>query len=193
MAKTIVKEIIIMLLLCLAIILSLGILLYEYVPMTKTIPNPVSYSTPDDVKKELVNSSSIDESQIIMTYEVDATDLNNYTSIQDYKPGKANPFSSYETTATDTATTNGTGTTTANSSVSNNVTQTEDNQVQGNTATTNNMDNSSGTSSIPTTPTTPATPTTTSTPSSSSQPSATGSSQDTTTSGGHFFQDKGTK
>ena len=39
MAKTIIKEIIIMLLLCLAIILSLGILLYEYVPMTKTIPN----------------------------------------------------------------------------------------------------------------------------------------------------------
>ncbi len=35
MAKTIVKEIIISLLLCLAIILLLGILLYDYVPMAK--------------------------------------------------------------------------------------------------------------------------------------------------------------
>ena len=44
MAKNVIKEIIIILLLCLAIILILGILLYEYVPMTKTIPNPVSYT-----------------------------------------------------------------------------------------------------------------------------------------------------
>ncbi len=185
MAKSIVKEIIIMLLLCLAIILSLGILLYEYVPMTKTIPNPVSYSTPDDVKKELANSSDIDESQIIMTYEVDATDLNNYTSIQDYKPGKANPFSSYETTTTGTTTTNGTDTTTANSSTSN--VQIEDNQVQENKTTTSNGNNNSATSS------------TTNTSISSSQsslespPSTTTQQNATTSEGGHFFQDKGTK
>ena len=39
MTKKIFKELIISLLLCLAIILLLGILLYEYVPMTKTIPH----------------------------------------------------------------------------------------------------------------------------------------------------------
>ena len=43
MAKNVIKEIIIILLLCLAIILILGILLYEYVPISKTVPNPVSY------------------------------------------------------------------------------------------------------------------------------------------------------
>lgn len=107
MAKTIIRELIIVLLLCLAIILLLGILLYEYVPMAKTIPNPVSYTTPEDVKKELASTSDIDESQIIMTYEVDSTDLNNYKRIQDYKPGKANPFSSYETTEGNTTTGNG--------------------------------------------------------------------------------------
>lgn len=42
MAKSVIKEIIIVLLLCLAIILVLGILLYEYVPITKTIPNEVA-------------------------------------------------------------------------------------------------------------------------------------------------------
>ena len=31
-----------------------------------------------------------------MTYEVNSDDLNNYKRIQDYKPGKANPFSSYQ-------------------------------------------------------------------------------------------------
>ena len=42
MAKTIVKELIIILLLCLAIILVLGVLLYEYIPNDKIIPEPVA-------------------------------------------------------------------------------------------------------------------------------------------------------
>ena len=95
MTKKILKELIISLLLCLAIILLLGIVLYEYVPMTKTIPNPVSYTTPENVKQELATTEDVDEEEIIMTYEVDATDLNNYKQIQNYKPGKANPFSSF--------------------------------------------------------------------------------------------------
>ena len=102
MAKNIVKEIIIVLLLCLAIILVLGILLYEYAPMSKTIPNPVSYTTPEEIQQELATSADVDESQIIMTYEIDATDLNNYERINDYQPGKANPFSSYVTSGENT-------------------------------------------------------------------------------------------
>lgn len=109
MAKNVIKEIIILLLLCLAIILLLGILLYEYVPMSKTVPNPVSYTTAEDVQQELASSSDVDNSQIILTYEVDSTDLNNYERINDYQPGKANPFSSYETSGENT-TTNGSAT-----------------------------------------------------------------------------------
>ena len=86
-----------MLLLCIAIILVLGILLYEYVPMAKTIPNKVEYTIPQEAKEELAKDESVDESQIIMTYEINSSDLNNYKRIQDYKPGKANPFSSYAT------------------------------------------------------------------------------------------------
>ena len=104
MAKNIVKEMIIILLLCLAIILILGILLYEYAPMSKTVPNPVSYTTPEEVQQELSSSSEVDNSQIIMTYEVDSTDLNNYERINDYQPGKANPFSSYATSGENTTT-----------------------------------------------------------------------------------------
>ena len=115
MAKNIVKEIIIILLLCLAIILILGILLYEYAPMSKTVPNPVSYTTPEEVQQELSSSSDVDDSQIIMTYEVDSTDLRNYERINDYQPGKANPFSSYETSGENT-TSNGSSTGGSNSS-----------------------------------------------------------------------------
>ena len=97
MAKKIIKEIIIILLLCLAIILILGVLLYDYVPMAKIVPEPVSYTTPEEVEKELLEASEIDQSQIVMTYEIDGTDLNNYKRIQEYNPGKTNPFSSYKT------------------------------------------------------------------------------------------------
>lgn len=156
MAKSIIKELIIVLLLCLAIIIILGILLYEYVPMVKTLPNQVSYTTPQEAKEELAEASEVDESQVVMTYEVNSADLNNYKKVQKYKPGKANPFSSYEqsTTGTNTTENGSTGSDNSNSGTSSN-------------ATTGN--------------------------SSSSNSNGSSSSENTTTSGGKFFQDTGTK
>lgn len=152
MAKGIIKELIIVLLLCLAIILVLGIVLYEYVPMSKTIPNEVSYTTPSEVKEELVSAGDVDESQIVMTYEINSSDLNDYKKIQNYKPGKANPFSSYES------------------------------QTSGSNTTTNGASNGGTTSGS----------SNTSTATGSSNGSENNNSK-TTTSGGTFFQDKGTK
>lgn len=135
MAKSIIKEIIIVLLLCLAIMLVLGILLYEYVPITKTLPNVVSYTTPENVKQELLSSSDVDDTQVIMTYEVNQDDLNNYRRVQDYVPGKANPFSSYETTATDptdnSSSTGGSSSNSSSTSSSNTSTTTDDNSSSG--------------------------------------------------------------
>jgi len=122
MAKTIIKELIIVLLLCLAIILLLGIVFYEYVPIGKTLPNPVSYTTPENVKQELADTTGVNEEQIIMTYEVDETDLYNYKRVQDYKPGKANPFSSYETSTETTEGENQTNNSTNNNNSNNNTT-----------------------------------------------------------------------
>ena len=85
MAKSIIKELIIVLLLCLAIIIILGILLYEYVPMVKTLPNQVSYTTPQEAKEELAEASEVDESQVVMTYEVNSADLNNYKKVNQEK------------------------------------------------------------------------------------------------------------
>ena len=82
MAKDILKEVIIILLLTLAIILILGLLLYEYVPANKIIPEKVSYTTSEDVKKELETDSNVDDTEVIITYQIDSTDLTNYRRIQ---------------------------------------------------------------------------------------------------------------
>lgn len=119
MAKNIIKEIIIMLLLCLAIILILGVILYEYVPSNKILPEEVSYVTPQNIKEELKSTDSIEEDKVILTYEIDESDLANYQRIKDYKPGKVNPFSTYEEKTEENQSQNGQNTTNNNSGSTN--------------------------------------------------------------------------
>lgn len=100
MAKNIMKEIIIVLLLALAIILILGILLYEYVPSNKIIPEQISYITPEKAKEEIASmevESGILDGNIIPPYTISATDLKNYEKVKEYVPGKKNPFSELQT------------------------------------------------------------------------------------------------
>lgn len=92
MVKNIIKEIIIVLLLALAIILILGVILYEYVPANKIVPETLSYITPEKVQQELQSEEEVDDTEIVITYKIDSTDLNNYKRIQEYVPGKKNPF-----------------------------------------------------------------------------------------------------
>ena len=133
MAKNIIKEIIIFLLLALAIILILGVLLYEYVPANKIIPEKVSYTTPENVKTELQTDTNIDDTQVVVTYQIDSTDLNNYKKIQEYVPGKKNPFQSVVTEQTNntensnmSSETQGNSTTSANSDTTTNINDTSD-------------------------------------------------------------------
>lgn len=100
MAKKVIKEIIIILLLCLAIILILGLLLYDYVPTGRIIPEEVSYTTPSEIKEEINKGENVEDEQVILTYSIDSTDLRNYERINTYVPGKTNPFSSYDTSST---------------------------------------------------------------------------------------------
>lgn len=127
MAKNIIKEIIIVLLLTLAIILVLGVLLYEYVPANKIIPEKVSYTTPENVKTELETDSNIDDTEVVVTYEIDSTDLNNYKRIQEYVPGKKNPFSS----VTQSSSANTVNETDGTNNIDNNSTSTNKNENTG--------------------------------------------------------------
>ena len=90
--KSVFKEIIIALLLCLTILLVLSLVLYEYVPSRKTLPEKISYVTPEEVSEELVANAGVDEKEIVMTYEVEPEDMSKYERANDYNPGKANPF-----------------------------------------------------------------------------------------------------
>ena len=53
MVKSIIKEIIIMLLLCVAILLILGVLFYDYIPSNKVVPSKIAYSTPENIQEEI--------------------------------------------------------------------------------------------------------------------------------------------
>ena len=66
MVKSIIKEIIIMLLLCVAILLILGVLFYDYIPSNKVVPCKIAYSTPENIQ-EVVNEEVIDYSSSVAT------------------------------------------------------------------------------------------------------------------------------
>lgn len=134
MAKKIIREMIIMLLLCIAIILLLGVLLYTYAPGNRTMPEKVSYTMPAEVKKELDAAALAENDQVILTYEVNSNDLTNYQKVKNYNPGKPNPFSSIEKEETNETQTSGTGNT--NTTTSSNKTTNTGNSTGGNS--TNN-------------------------------------------------------
>ncbi len=135
MAKNIIKEIIIILLLTLAIILVLGVLLYGYVPANKMIPEKVSYTTPEQVKTELEADVNESDDELYVDYHIDSTQLNNYKKIQEYVPGKKNPFASLENENSSSNTTTGTttGTTQNNASNSKNITSSDGTQTNSTT------------------------------------------------------------
>ena len=112
-------------------------------------------ASPSDVKEELLSSSDVDDDQIIVTYEVNQDDLNNYKKIQNYKPGKANPFSGSgegSSSSTGTNTTNGNSNTGSSSNNNSGSTTTENTTSSGNqqsNSSTNNNTTTSGGSYFP--------------------------------------------
>lgn len=92
MFKSVFKEICIMLLLCIAIALILGVIFYNYIPTNKAIPSKLSaYETPENVKAEIDEKITKVEQEEI-TYKIDGTDLNLYKQTNGYVSGKVNPF-----------------------------------------------------------------------------------------------------
>ena len=95
MLKSIIKEIIIMLLVCLAILLVLCVLLYDFIPSNKVLPAEVSYAPSEEIKHELESAVKGEQTEVVLSYEVTSTDLKNYEKSDDYNAGKVNPFSEY--------------------------------------------------------------------------------------------------
>ena len=102
MAK-IIKEIIIMLLVCLVAMLILAIVLYKFIPSKKIVPEITTYEVSEQVQDLLDDNidSREKDSKVLATYEVTKSDLSGYQKSNDYIPGKANPFADVSKTITD--------------------------------------------------------------------------------------------
>lgn len=101
MAKTIIKEIFIFLLLLVVIALVLGVIFYDYVPNNKVVPTALKpYQLTEEVREELNETMSRSSENIVKTYYIDSSDLSVYASTKDYNKGKVNPFEDYTTEST---------------------------------------------------------------------------------------------
>jgi hypothetical protein len=143
--KTIIKELVIVLLLILAIVLVLGVLLYDYIPMNKVVPQIEQYEAPDNIKEEL--EDDIEETENTMSpivYEIDASDLSLYEKTNDYQKGNVNPFADVNSTTTTTSSGETNGDNSNTNSTGSTVTSTDTNTTTSNTTTSTNT-NSEGT------------------------------------------------
>lgn len=90
--KAVLKEITIILLLCLAICLVLAVIFYNYIPVNKVIPSNVeAYQTSETIKNE-VNEEIVEYPKQNIVFEITDSDLTLYKQTKSYVPGKSNPF-----------------------------------------------------------------------------------------------------
>ncbi len=168
-----IKELIIMLLVCLLAMLLLAVVFYDYIPARKVIPEVITYKANDEVTGLLADDIDSEDSEVVATfeqgeyeYEVSSSELNNYKTKNDYVPGRSDPFASIENNNyiaddTDTNTSSGTSTNTTTGS----------NSSSSSNSSTNTSSKSTNTTS-----------------SSSSK-----STNDTDTKSSEYIRDKGTK
>ena len=107
MAKDIIKQIVITLLIGIAVVMVLAIILYKYIPSNKVVPSKVSsYKTPENVAAEISENITSEEVQPLnQTFEITDADLSLYKRSQSYNPGKSDPFSEYNTTSSNSTNT----------------------------------------------------------------------------------------
>ncbi len=100
----IIKETMIMLLVCLVGILLFAVIFYEYIPAKKEVAEVTKYSPTSTVSEQLSDSVDNLDENVVSTFESDkdayqvtSTDLNRYQSTKEYVPGKSNPFDAAST------------------------------------------------------------------------------------------------
>lgn len=148
--KSVIKEILIIVLLCCAVCLILGVVFYDYIPTNKVIPSQVqAYQTSNTIKDEISQGVSNYEAGNYI-FEITDSDLSLYRQSDSYDPGKANPFASSalsENTTTNTvAEGTNTGNTTSNGNTSNNSSSGTSNQNNNSSNNSNSNNNSSNSS-----------------------------------------------
>ena len=131
----IIKEMMIMLLVCLLGILIFAVIFYEFIPNRKVVPEVNQYMASEQVKELMADDIDKRDDQVVLTYKVTSSDLNNYKVTKDYVPGKANPFGPVAQDPETNATTN-TTTGNTNSSTTTNTSETTDTTIENTTTNT---------------------------------------------------------
>ena len=135
----IIKEIIIMLLICLVGMLLFAVLFYQYIPNRKVVAEVKEYQASTEVDQLLEDNIDQEKNEVVLTYSVTSSDLSNYEATNNYNPGKANPFSAPTTTSSKKNNTNSNG----NSSNSKNNSANSGNSDGSNNSSSNSDSNSS--------------------------------------------------
>ena len=95
--KEIMKNIGIIVLAIIAIALLMIVLFYNKISVGRIIPRVDSYELSDEVKKEIGNVDLDENSEIITTYQLDASELKSYEKTKQYNKGKKDPFAQQST------------------------------------------------------------------------------------------------
>ena len=109
-SKETIKTVVIGILAIIALILIISIISYNKLSIRRVIPTVDSYKISDDLQNEIKKEESSENSVTIVTYQLDATDLQYYEKTKEYNKGKKNPFAPEETSsASGNSTTSGGG------------------------------------------------------------------------------------
>ena len=115
MIKSIIKEIFIILLVCVAIVLVMAVIFYNYIPTNKVVPTKVTaYQTPENIESEITADTIGNYTTQEENFTVEQTDINRYKQTKSYNPGKPDPFAEYTEEVVTGNTTDGENGTTAN-------------------------------------------------------------------------------
>ena len=112
MGKTIIKQVMLTLLVCVAVGLFFIIIFYNFIPSNKAIPGKVQqYQTPNSISDEIASSIGSEDKNAV--YEITSADITEYKNSKVYEAGKVDPFDSISDSS-DVTSTNATSSTTVN-------------------------------------------------------------------------------
>lgn len=126
MIKSIIKETIIVLLLCAIILFVLGVLFYDYNPINKVVPSKIDYTIPENIKNELEENVQNTLSVENKIYTIEGSDLNIYKKSKTYNPSKENPFATTSSKSENTTSSGNEIKTNTNTIEENNTQKTDD-------------------------------------------------------------------
>lgn len=92
----IIKDVITSVLVIICIIAVLAVIFYDQIPLSKVVPEAEEYKLSAKMQEELTDTDLEEVEEVIVSYQLDASDLKKYENNNEYDGGKSNPFAKYE-------------------------------------------------------------------------------------------------